>query len=437
MPTPSDFAAAQAAMTTAAAAGSDRKNLVVIFLAGGNCAHNTIIPRTGSNRGHYVGVRPGLAIADNPATALDADWQLHPALTGLKSLWDDGKLAIVRNVGPLVEPVTHAQYTANPITVRLPPQLYSHSDQQDVWETGIADQPVADTGWLGRLAELMMPFNAASPVTPLFTLSGPTDTFRAHGVRAIGLGPNGFGGRTGGFRLDSTIVAGLEDIYQTYEAPNPLVQEFLDSHKRAVSSGGHINAARDAAAVPTAIPDDGGPHLGNAMRMILRLASQQDSLDQRRSIFFVTHGGYDHHFTQLNDEIARFTELDPVLLGAYNASVNYGIDENTTFVVYSEFGRSMRQNGTGSDHGWGGHAFVFGGGVQGGWYGNPYSLNPAGPDLALSQCHLIPSTSVDTFIASIARWMGVPDATANGVNPLNLVVPNLPNFPTRNLNLFV
>lgn len=434
MPQPAPFLAAVPAMTAAAAAGSDRKNLVVVFLAGGNCAHNTIIPRTGAERSYYTGVRPGLAIADNPATALDSNWQLHPSLIGLKTMWDAGKLAIVRNVGPMVEPVTKAQYNAVPRTVRIPPQLYSHSDQQDLWETGIGDQPVAETGWAGRLMELLKPFNTSSIVTPMLSLSGPTDTYRAFDIRSLGLGPGGFGDRNGGYRLDSRVVSILENVFQTYAAPNPMVQEYLDAHKRAVAQGGTINAARDAAVVPDNIP--GSSFLGNAMRMIMRLASEQETLAQRRSVFFLVHGGYDHHFNQLSDETARFDELDPVLTEAYNASVNYGIDSNTTFVVYTEFGRSLRQNGSGSDHGWGGHAFVFGGGVIGGYYGNSYSLNPAGPNMLLDQCHMLPTTPTDTLFATVARWMGVPDATSNGVNPMNLLVPNLPNFAVRNLNLF-
>lgn len=421
-------------MATAAAAGggTNRRNLIAIFLGGGSCAHNTIIPRTGANRTYYESVRPGLAIANNSATALDADWQLHPSLTGLKTLWDAGRLAIVRNIGPLVYPITRAQFLAQ--AVQVPAQLHSHSDQQDVWETGIGNQPVAATGWLGRLGELLTPFNTGTEVSPLISMAGPTDTFRAFDIRSLGLGPNGFGLRNGGFRLDGNFLNIAEDLFQEVEADDLLVQEYLDTHKRAVIAGSIINAARDAAAIPTNIPNTSP--LGNNMRFVMRLASQQATLAQRRTLFFMAHGGYDHHADQLNLETGRFAELDPVLLQAYNASVNYGIAANTTFVVYSEFGRSLRQNGSGSDHGWGGHAFVFGGAVQGGWYGNPYSLNPAGPDIVREQCHMIPTTPVDSLIASLAKWMGVPDAVSGGVNPLNLLVPNLPNFPVRDLGLF-
>lgn len=418
-------------MQAAAAATPGRRNLVVVFLGGGSCAHNAISPRTGANRTHYTSVRPGLALPDNPATALDANWQLHPSLTGLKTLWDAGKLAIIRNVGTLVYPTTRAQYLAN--SVELPPQLYSHSDQQDLWETGIGNQRTAETGWLGRMAELLIPFNTSTTVAQMISMNGPTDTFRAFDQRALALGTQGFSARNGGYRIEDGAMSILESTLQNTNLPNPLIQEYIESHKRAVAAAGVINNARDATPDPTNIP--GGP-LGERMRFIMRMIGGQSVLNQRRSIFFMSHGGYDHHFNQLAEETSRFDVLDPVLLEAYNTAVARGVSDNTTFVVYSEFGRSLRQNGTGSDHGWGGHAFVFGGNVTGGWYGNPYSLDPNGPDLVLSQCHMIPSTPIEAMISALAGWMGVPDATANGVNPMELVSPNLSRFPTRTIDLF-
>lgn len=429
MAQPSDFIAAQPAMTAAASSGSNRRNLIAVFLSGGNCAHNTVIPRTGANRTHYESVRPDLAIADNPDTALNADWQLHPALTGLKSIWDAGKLAIVRNVGPLVYPATKAQILAN--SVQLPAQLYSHADQQDLWETGIGHEPTAETGWLGRMAELLIPFNTGSAISPLISLAGPTDTYRAFDLRPLGFGPNGFSARNGGWAVGGEMMSVLENVFQTWVDPNPLVREYSEAHKRAVVASSIINAARDAAVEP-----DIGGELGPKMQMILRLASQQAMLMQRRSVFFLNHGSYDFHADQLSEQQSRLSTLDETLKGSYDAAVDYGVSGNTTFVVYTEFGRSLRQNGSGSDHGWGGHAFVFGGAVKGGFYGNPYSLDPAGTDMLFSQCHMIPTTPVDTLIASLAKWMGVPDAAANGVNPMNLLVPNLPRFPVRDLALF-
>jgi uncharacterized protein (DUF1501 family) len=427
MPQPSNFLSAVPAMTAAAAAGTNRRNIITIFLAGGSCAHNTVFPRTGTNRTHYTNLRPGIALADNPATALDANWCLHPALTGMKTMWDAGRLAIVRNCGPLVQPMTRAQYLDG--SVPRPTQLHSHSDQQDVAETGIANQPKADTGWGGRLAELLLPFNAGS-VAPLLSFAGPTDTFRAFDLRTLGLSPGGMPDRNGGNAVAPGAMAIINNLMATHSDANPLAQEWIDSNRRAVAATSVVNAARDSIANPVGIPTS---LLGLQMRMAVRLAASQSLLNQRRSLFFLQHGGYDHHAGQLGAETGRLSELDPVLLAAYNATVSLGIAANTTFVVYTEFGRSLRQNGSGTDHGWGGHAFVFGGGVTGGYYGNPYSLDPAGPDIVLDQGHLIPTTSTDTLIASLGRWMGVPDATANGVNPLNLLCPNLPSFPTRTL----
>jgi uncharacterized protein (DUF1501 family) len=430
MPQPIEFQNAAAAMSAAAvASGSNRKTLVVVFLAGGSCAHNTIFPRTGSNRTHYTALRPSLSLADNPPTALDADWCLHPQLTGLKTLWDAGRLAVVRNVGPLVQPITKAEYLAG--TVPTPFQLYSHSDQQNLWETGIADEPVADTGWLGRIAELMLPFNSGSTLPPLFSFAGPTDTFRAFDLRTLTLGSGGLPNRNGGWAVDSQIISILDNRFATHVGSDQLVQEWCDINRRAVLATATVNNAINSVADPTAIPM---PDFG--MRTAIRLSAAQASINQRRSLVFLQQGGYDHHANQLNEETGRFSALNGVLLEAYNATVANGTSSDTTFVVYSEFGRSLRQNGSGTDHGWGGHAFVFGGAVQGGWYGSPYSLDPDGPNMAFNQAHMIPTTSTDTLISSLAGWLGVPDASSNGVNPRELVVPNLANFPTRSIPLF-
>jgi uncharacterized protein (DUF1501 family) len=437
MPQPSNFVAAQAAMTAAAAApeNTGRKNLIVVFLNGGSDGHNTVIPRAGANRTHYNAYRPSIGIADNPATALDANWCLHPALAPIHSLWSGGDLAIVRNVGPLIQPITRAQYldaVTNPATaLLLPAQLYSHSDQQRLWRTGIADQPSSPTGWLGRLAELLIPFNSGATVASMLSTAGQTDIFKAFDLRALALSTNGLPSRNGGGQIPASMQTLINNRLMNDAEANPLAQEVLNAHRRADAATNIINQARDARPAPAVVFPN--TFLGSQLRIAVRLAASQDVLQQRRTIFYAQHGGYDHHADQVNQETGRFSELAPALAATYTALQQLGIAGQTTILVISEFSRSMQQNGSGTDHGWGGHAFLIGNAVVGGYYGQPYSYDPSGPDMVLSQGHMIPTTSTDTLIASLGRWMGVPDATANGVNPLNLLCPNLPNFPTRTL----
>lgn len=432
MPQPTDFQAAVPAMqASATATGTDRKVLIAIHLGGAPDTHNTVIPRAANpNRAYYDAARPALALPEN-ALALDANWCLHPELAPLHTIWGAGRLAIVRNVGPLVFPVTRAQYLAQ--SVQLPPQLYSHSDQQDQWETAIGDEPVADTGWMGRMAELLIPFNSGA-VPAMLSFNGSTDTYRAFDLRSLALASTGLPERSGESRLAGGVTSIIDSMLAGYSGGHPLVQEYVDSHARSVAATATVSAARDAATDPTNIPVD--IPLGRSMRMAVRLARNQITLGHRRTMIFASDGGYDHHAALVGDLAGKYATLAPVLAETYNALVAAGIASQVAIVVYGEFGRSLTQNGSGTDHGWGGNAFVLGGAVSGGFKGNAYSLNPAGPDIVDTRGYLIPTTSVDTLVATLGRWMGIPDALANGVNPLDLLVPNLPHFTARDLPLF-
>ena len=132
--------------------------LVAVFLFGGNDSFNMIVPRSAAEYGVYAASRQNLAIAQSsllPITPLTPDgaaYGLHPAMTGLQQLFGSGRAAIVAGTGPLVEPVTRAQVLSR--SVALPPQLFSHNDQQDQWQTLKGRQALA-TGWAGRVADLL------------------------------------------------------------------------------------------------------------------------------------------------------------------------------------------------------------------------------------------------------------------------------------------
>src|SRR4051812_9684115 len=160
---------------TAAAVASDYKALVCIFLNGGNDASNFIIPNDTSGYAAYTSGRSLLALPQStllplsPATSDGRAWGLHPNLTDLHSLFGSGKVALLGNVGTLVEPTSRAQYTAG--TVKLPPQLFSHNDQQVQWQSSVPDQ-IFKTGWGGRMADLTNSLNSNSAVSMSVTLNG-------------------------------------------------------------------------------------------------------------------------------------------------------------------------------------------------------------------------------------------------------------------------
>jgi uncharacterized protein (DUF1501 family) len=426
MPLNTQFQAAQPAMAAAAtASGTDRKAVIVCYLGGALDNHNTLTPRTGSNRAAYAAARGVLAIADNPATALNADWQLHPAMTGLKAIYDLGKLAVVQNVGTLVYPTTKAQVQAN--AVPLPPGFTSHSDQSALLQTGLADNPSALTGWAGRMMDLMAPsFNSGSVIPPSFSYGGPQQLFEAS--QELQLGSSAFGVQqfSGGGRVAAQVTAFMQNFFDAATESDPLKAEYVLSHKRARAAAGAVNAALAAQAVITVFPNT---TLGNNLKAAVKQIKQMAALGHRRQVHFVSMGGFDQHASLLTDLNANLLALDPALKATYDALVELSLQNNVTFLVKTEFGRTLTINGSGTDHAWGGNWYAFGGAVAGGLKGFTPDLSLSGPNMMDTRGYLIPTTPMEDVYATLAKWMGVPDALGNGVNPLDLMLPNLVRFP--------
>jgi uncharacterized protein (DUF1501 family) len=430
MALPSNFVAAQAAMTArAAATGSNKKSLVVLYLGGGMDAHNFYTPRTGTNRTAYTTARPDTALADNPATAINADYQLHPALTGLKTIYDAGKLAIIRNVGPLVVPTTKAQYLAR--SVALPPQLLSHSDQSALWQTGLGNDPVSPTGWLGRMTELLAPaFNTAPTLPPSFSSVNAQLAHGGYDQVLLGIGTSGIPDRVAGYQVDPVMIANFDAAMAAIDTSNPLRHAYAQAHVRAKTYATTLKNAIAATTVVNTFPNNG---TSNQLKAFVQIIKQQATYGHRRSIYYMTQGGYDQHDSLISVLNSNLTTLNGAVKAYYDETVSQGIQNEVTMLIYSEFGRSLTQNGTGTDHAWGGHCMVLGGAVIGGLYGTQPDLSLTGNDMADARGYLVPTTPFDSVYATLMRWMDIPDALSGGVNPMDLCNPNLAAFPTRNM----
>ena len=163
--------------------------------------------------------------------------------------------------------------------------------------------------------------------------------------------------------------------------------------------------------------------LSQDMRMIAEIISVQQELGNRRQIFFVTFGGWDHHDNVLLNQADMLPMLSNAMSEFYEELGNLGkTNEVTTFTI-SDFGRTLTSNGNGSDHAWGGNQMVMGGAVDGGKIfgdypllnlNDPFNIDPRG--------RFIPTTSVDEFYAEMALWFGASP------NDLNYILPNLCNF---------
>lgn len=414
---------------TAAAMGStsEFRALVCLFLYGGNDANNMIVPIDNSTYGTYTSARGPLALAQNtllPLNLVTPDSQgrsfgLHPNMPELQSLFNnDGKLAIMANVGTLIEPTTAAQYLNG--GAKLPPQLFSHADQQVEWQTGWPDGP-RTSGWGGRLADLLTSFNSINTISMSISLAG-SNTFQVgnkiieYQVSPQGpIGLSGFGGADGQIRYHA-VQKLLNLPYQ-----NLFEAEFAKITNRAVASNGILTSALSGVSLKTPFPANSD--LSDQLQMIAKIIAVRDALGMRRQIFFCSVGGYDTHSNELAAQSALLTELSQCMNAFYQATKELNIADRVTLFTASDFGRTFQSNGSGADHGWGSHAFILGDSVKGGSiYGAYPTVALSGPDDA-GNGRWVPSTAVDEYSATLAKWYGVSRPT-----DLSTVLPNIGRF---------
>jgi uncharacterized protein (DUF1501 family) len=427
---------------TAAAVPSDYKALVCIFLNGGNDASNLIVPNDTSGYAAYASARGVLALPQagllgiTPKTSDGRAWGLHPSLTDLRSLFAAEKVALIGNVGTLVEPTTKSQYTGG--TVKLPPQLFSHNDQQVQWQSSVPDQPFR-TGWGGRMSDLTHSLNTNSTVSMSVTLNGFNNFQVGNQIIQLAVNPASNGSPKGGPVVFSNTTGGnnapryqaQKDLFAATNS-NLFASAFGTLSKDAIDTsellGGVLGAASN---LGTTFPNT---TLGNQLKAIAYLISVASTLGLKRQVFFARIGGWDTHADQV-DDINRaigahadlLTEVSQGMNAFYNATAELGCANQVTTFTASDFGRTFSSNGDGSDHGWGSHHLVMGGAVRGGdIYGRMPTLAIGGPD-DTSQGRWIPTTSVDEYGATLARWFGVSDTN------LSVAFPNIGRFAKPNL----
>jgi uncharacterized protein (DUF1501 family) len=411
---------------------SDYKALICLFLFGGNDANNVIVPHDANGYGSYAAARGVLAIPQAsllPLTLQNGDGRdfgFHPNMPEMQTLFNQGKLGVVANVGTLVAPVTRAQYLAGGAAV--PPQLFSHADQSVQWQTSVPDV-ISKTGWGGRMADMLQSLNAGSKISLSLSIAG-TNTFEVgNTVLPYVISPNGSIGLTG-FDGSANANVRLQAFKDLLALPhnNLFEQAYSDTVSRSIAANDLLTSALSGTpGFQTVFPNT---TLGSQLNMIAKLIAARTNLSMNRQIFFCSVGGYDTHGDQLAGQANLFTELSQGLNAFYNATVELGIASQVTTFTASDFGRTYPTNGSGSDHGWGSHQFVLGGAVQGGrLFGTFPTLAVNGPD-DTGQGRWIPTTSVDEFSATLATWFGV------SASDLPTVLPNIGRFAHPNLGIF-
>jgi uncharacterized protein (DUF1501 family) len=420
---------AVAQMTGGSAPFADYRALVCVFLFGGNDSFNMLVPRSAAEYNAYAASRQNLAVALDqllpiePLIADGAQYGLHPSMPHLQALFAGQHAAFVANVGPLIAPTTKAEYAAK--AVPLPPQLFSHNDQQDQWHA-LRGHNLSDTGWAGRMADLIRVNVAGQQLATNVSLNGNTLFQSGDSTVAYAMGPTGplaFAGfGTSGFALEQRraferiIGAPYDSIY---------ARGFAEIQRRAVESADRVKSAMDQAP-PLATVFPPSP-LGQQLQTVARLIAVRDRLAMQRQIFFVATGGFDSHDDQLVNQPMLLGNVSACLSAFYEATVELGVAQSVTAFTQSDFGRTLTSNGDGTDHAWGGVQIVVGEAVRGRrLYGRYPSLEIGGPE-DVGGGRLIPSVSADQYAATLARWFGIPDAD------LARVAPHIGNFADRDL----
>ena len=419
---------------TLAQSAQDYKALVCIFMFGGNDGNNLLIPRDPSDWNQYAGPRGRLAIPRDqtlsikPSNVQGREFGLHPAMTGIQTLFTSGKAALVANLGTLAAPLTKAQYQNN--QAQKPSNLFSHSDQQFLWNTGIADNSLR-SGWGGRLGDRVAAMNQSGSLTTCLSVGGNSTFLNGDTIRPFPVSPSG---QFGLDFLDSSTSGNGETAALSQGMTRMLAQpqaNIMDGVWLEILGGSIVNqkqlssALNGAPLFQTAFPDTG---LASALKMVARLISVRSTFGAKRQVFFAGIGGFDTHGEdQPQRQQELLGEVSNAMTAFYNATVELGVGSSVTAFTASDFGRNFPTNGRGSDHGWGSHHLVVGGGVKGNaLYGTFPTLVVDGPDDA-GEGRWIPTTSVDQYAATMASWFGVNSGD------VNLVFPNLKRFASANL----
>jgi uncharacterized protein (DUF1501 family) len=422
----------------AAQSATDYKALVCVFLYGGNDHDNTLVPYDATTHADYATRRGSLATARDalantvlvPATALPNGRQfaLAPQLLPLKTLFDNGAMAPLLNVGPLMVPTSKAQYSAR--SVPLPPKLFSHNDQQSVWQASLPEG--ATSGWGGRMGDLFMAGNGQATFTAI-SVSG--NAVFMSGRDAVQYQVSNGGSvainniATGSRLYGSTEAAqALRTLITTAPGSNAMQQAHVAVTQRSIAADANLRAALSSSTAPaTVFP---ATNLGRQLSMVTKIIAARGALAARRQVFFVSIGGFDNHDALLANHPGLLTQVADAMAAFYQSTVDMGIASQVTAFTGSDFGRTLSSNGDGSDHGWGSHHFAVGGAVRDrSFIGSAPQLGDNG-DNDVGQGRLLPTMAVDQLAATLATWMGV------SAGNLTSVVPGIASFTQKDVGLF-
>ncbi len=409
---------------------SDYKALVAIFMFGGNDGNNLLIPLDASGFNDYTVGRGRLALdraslaSINPTNTSGRPFAFHGSMNALADLLTQGKAAAIANVGPLVKPTTRAQWQNDDSF--SPPNLFSHSDQQNQWQSAAAETGVRQ-GWGGRVADQIASLNGVQNIATAIAVNGRSFFQQGVNVAPYAVSPSGyFGFESYDPKSTSALSVGFGEMINVQRthlfesAWNEVIKRGIDTQKVFQT------ALSTSPALTTVFPQTA---LADQLQTIARLIAVRGALGVKRQVYFASIGGFDTHgIDQLQDQAALLGTVSDAMAAFYKATVEMGVANSVTAFTMSDFGRDFPANGNGgSDHGWGSHHVVVGGAVQGSkLYGAFPTLKVSGPDDTTGG-RWIPTTATEQYAATLAKWFGLSSSEVAAS------FPTLTRFAASNL----
>jgi uncharacterized protein (DUF1501 family) len=395
--------------------------LVCVFLLGGNDHANTLVPYDAAGHAEYLRLRAGLGTPREhlAATVLGAEqrFAMAPELSPLLPVFDASRLAVLLNVGTLIQPTSKAQYSAKSVHVAAEAVLA----QRPAERMAIVVTRRFDLG-LGRPHRRPVRSRQRQCHLHLRQRLGQHGLPGRQDRRAVPGQQRGLGGgerrEVAAVRLQRLFAGAAHPGHFTAHAP---------AGERAGPGGEALHRQRWAthlgpgghAAPGHAVPDQ---HAVVAIADGVEDDRGRDPLGAKRQVFLVSLGGFDNHDDLATDHPELLTVVGQAMAAFDAAMLELGLADKVTVFTASDFGRTLTSNGTGVDHGWGSHHLVMGGAVKGrAIYGTPPQLANNGPD-DVGQGRLLPTTSVDQYGATLARWP--------------IVLPRIGRFAARDLGFF-
>jgi uncharacterized protein (DUF1501 family) len=417
-------------------AATDYKALVCVFLNGGNDGNNMFVSL--DQYAGYSAARNAAGLAIPQANLLPVSpvsggsYGFHPNMPEAQNLFNSGKLAVLCNNGPLVEPLTKTTYQNG--SGKKPLQLFSHSDQVGLFQTAIANS-ISQTGWGGRVADKTIGLNGPATFPNNISIAGVNLFLTGIDTRQLAVADSGTSLANVLVLNDAPGASGTEvssrktsfNELRTFDLEFKLVKAASDIRSSSIQTDNALSSVNPN--LTTVFPNTSlGRQLKQVALLIKASTDPVAGINMKRQIFFTQIGGFDTHSGQINGQGNLLTQLSQAMNAFFAATVELGLSDKVTLFTMADFGRTLQPAGTGagivgSDHAWGNHQMILGGAVLGHTlYGTYPTLALGGPDDTdggtTPRGRWIPTTSVEQYAATLATWYGLSSADRSAVFPL-------------------